>query len=117
MNRDFFKAKIDCAVNRAKLRGLVITTSYQGNVKPNREYVLNNSGTAFILDLLIEGRFFRPQMHVYAVSRVLGTDINVVVAFNMGFCGCGSYWDYSGSDSRFAYTLGNEYRKKLLPGV
>lgn len=111
MNRDFFTAKILCALHQAEFRKFKIINSYKIREDSRGIFTLNNIrvAEAYILNFIIEGKIrYRNGSSINEnVARRLGVSLSVIDSFNEGFVHGGIVGNYSpDSDEQFCCNFG-----------
>ena len=110
---NFIRAKIECSINQAHLRNLIISDDGWHIVCSQTlpyKCKIDNSGRVFILTLLLEDMRWSMNFHTLA-SRRLGISAEQVAAFNNGFCG--AYSTDKNLENNILKDLGVHYRKQF----
>lgn len=116
MNRDLFKAKIECALERARHRNIRLTTSWYPRTEC-KKYCISTS--AHVLDFIIENTSMDFSATVSASKKLhVINDVHIITYFCGGMRGqkltsLEGCFGYTNPDRKFAFDLGCEVKKKL----
>lgn len=109
MDREFFKAKILCAIHQAKERNFILTPArWWVIVNKNGIYELD-AGRASPLDIIIEGKRGSNYSRDLTAARVLGVSESIISEFINGLCGM-TIPNNRNDELLFVYKFGCECR-------
>lgn len=111
MDREFFKAKIECGIHRAKLRGIKVVSDGWYLVERSGKFELDGSHRVYILGMIIEGK--RYGLYNRIAAGTLGVSETIMQSFSNGYCLGGYYKGSVDDDEYFAFEFGKQCAHKL----